>query len=116
MASVKVRKGMPSVQLTKNEFAKRIRERFYDPDFDKLTPAIDKIIATAWRTYDEYHKSPRVRRAGAGFADPDFELPIEWLETRARIRAAARWQKECEITIAHPHCQRFITQRSHLSR
>jgi multimeric flavodoxin WrbA len=64
MARVKVRKGMPSVQLTKNEFAKRIRERFYDPDFDKLTPAIDKIIATAWRTYDEYHKSPRVRRAG----------------------------------------------------
>ena len=96
MASVKVRKGMPSVQLTKNEFAKRIRERFYDPDFDMLTPAIDKIIATAWRTYDEYHKSPRVRRAGAGFADPDFELPIEWLETRARIRAAARRQKNAK--------------------
>src|SRR5207237_10094813 len=37
MARIKVRKGMPSVQLTKNELAKRIRERFYDPDFDKLT-------------------------------------------------------------------------------
>ncbi len=96
MARIKLRKGMPSVQLTKNEFAKRIRERFYDPDFGKLTPAIDKIIATAWRTYDEYHKSPRARRAGAGFADPDFKLPIEWLETRARIRAAERRQKDAK--------------------
>jgi hypothetical protein len=115
MARIKVRKGMLSVQLIKNEFAKRKRERFYDPDFDKLTPAIDKIIATAWRTYDEYHKSPRARRAGGGFADPDFKLPIEWLETRADPGRGAP-AKGCKITVAHPHRQRFITQRPHLSR
>jgi hypothetical protein len=70
MVRIKVRKGMPSVQLTENEFAKRIRERFYDPDFDKLTPEIDRIIATAWRTYDEYHKSPRPPISASPWASP----------------------------------------------
>ena len=30
MARIKVRKGMPSVQLDKAAFAQRIRQRFYD--------------------------------------------------------------------------------------
>ena len=34
--STKVRKGMPSVQLTKAEFADRFRSRFYDPAFDAV--------------------------------------------------------------------------------
>jgi multimeric flavodoxin WrbA len=94
MARIKVRKGMPSVQLTKDEFSKRMRERFYDPEFDRLGAELDKVIAVAWKAYDEYHKSPRMRRAGTGFADPDFELPVEWLETRRDIRAAEQRQKE----------------------
>jgi hypothetical protein len=32
--STQVRKGMPSVQLTKSEFAQCFRSRFYDPGFD----------------------------------------------------------------------------------
>jgi multimeric flavodoxin WrbA len=93
MPRIKVRTGMPSVQLTREEYEKRMRARFYDPEFDALKPEIDRIIATAWKTYDEYRKSPRTRRAGKGFADPDFELPIEWLETRATVQAAEKRQK-----------------------
>ena len=64
MPKVKVRTGMPSVQLDKAEFKRRFRERFYDPDFEPLRAEIDKIAETAWFTYDEYHKSPRVTKAG----------------------------------------------------
>ena len=94
MAKIKVRAGMPSVQVTEDEFARRIRERFYDPAFDGVAGEIDKIIAVAWKAYEEYRKSPRTRRAGQGFADPDFDLPIEWLETRRNIREAERRQKD----------------------
>ena len=94
MASVKVRKGMPSAQLGKAEFADRLRRRFYDPGFEKLRPEIEAIVETAWTAYDEYHKSPRTRRAGPGFTDPSFELPVEWLEARDAIRAAEKRQKD----------------------
>ena len=89
----KVRKGMPSVQLTKEEFSKRARERFYDPTFTTVTAEIDRIIDVAWKNYTESHKSPRTRRAGRGFNDPEFLLPIEWLETRKAIEQAEKRQK-----------------------
>lgn len=85
-----VRKGQPSTKLTRDEFTKRLRERFYDPSFAPLAADIDRIIATAWDGYDLYRKSPRTRKAGPGFADPDHELPIEWLDARDRILTAQR--------------------------
>src|SRR5579872_3830702 len=93
MAKVRVRKGMPSVAVHKAEFYRVIRERFYDPTFESLQPEIDKIVETAWRNYHEYHKSPRKQRAGPGFADPDFELAVEWLAARKAIARAERQQK-----------------------
>jgi len=94
MAQLKVRKGMPSVQLTKEEFTKRIRDRFYDPAFEELNGEIEKIIEKAWEGYDKYRKSPRTRAAGRGFADPNFKLPIEWLEAKKAIEQAEKRQKE----------------------
>jgi multimeric flavodoxin WrbA len=93
MTKVRVRKGMPSVAVSKAEFSRRIHERFYDPAFEGLGPEIDKIVATAWRNYLEYRKSPRTQRAGRHFADPDFELPVEWLQAREAIVRAERRQK-----------------------
>ena len=52
------------------------------------------MIDVAWKVYHEYHKSPRKRKAGPEFADPEFELPVEWLEARARIHEAERLQKD----------------------
>ena len=53
MPKPKVRKGMPSVQLTKEEFSKRFRERFYDPTFSAVGPEIEKVIPVAWKNYIE---------------------------------------------------------------
>jgi multimeric flavodoxin WrbA len=84
-----VRKGQGDVKLSREEFSRRLGERFYDPAFDPVRPEIDRIIEVAWNNYDEYHKSPRKRKPGAGFADPEFELPIEWLDARQAIQTAA---------------------------
>lgn len=82
------RTGQGDVKLSREEFARRLSERFYDPAFDAVRPEIDRVIEVAWRVYDEYHKSPRKQKAGPGFHDPDFELPTEWLETREQIQQA----------------------------
>ena len=93
MPKPKVRTGTPSAQLSREEFSKRARERFYDPSFTAVASEIDSIIEVAWKNYSEYHKSPRTRRAGPGFSDPDFSLPVEWLETRNAIQQAEKRQK-----------------------
>ena len=91
---VEVRKGQGDVKLTRAEFERRLRQRFYDPAFARVERQIDDIVQVAWEAYDDYRKSPRMRKAGPGFADPEFELPVEWLETRARIQDAERQQKD----------------------
>jgi multimeric flavodoxin WrbA len=85
-----VRKGQGDVALSREEFERRFRERFYDPAFDAVADEIRRVADVAWTAYDGYHKSPRTRKAGTGFADPEFALPIEWLDTRERIHAAQR--------------------------
>ncbi|HET7202462.1 MAG TPA: flavodoxin family protein [Steroidobacteraceae bacterium] len=80
-----VRKGQGDVKLSREEFGRRLRERFYDPAFEPADVELERIVDIAWRNYDEYHKSPRTRRAGEEFADADFELPVEWLAARAAI-------------------------------
>jgi multimeric flavodoxin WrbA len=92
--SPSVRKGQGDVKLSRDEFARRLGERFYDQAFDPVRADIDRIIDVAWKNYDEYHKSPRKRKAGPGFADPEFELPLEWLETREAILSAERKQHD----------------------
>lgn len=96
MDRIAVRKGMPDVQLNREEFERRFRDRFYDPAFKANEEAIRAITETAWNGYDEYRKSPARRAAGPGFADPEEELSVEWLETRARIAAAEARRKDPE--------------------
>ena len=94
MGDPAVRKGQGDVGLSHDEFARRIRERFYDPAFDAVRSELDRVIEIAWSGYHDYRKAPRKRKAGPGFADPDYELSVEWLETRERILAAERIQRE----------------------
>ena len=91
---VDVRKGQGDVKLTREEFERRLRQRFVDPAFERAERQITDIVQIAWEAYDEYRKSPRKRKAGPGFADPEFELPIEWLETRERIDQAEREHRD----------------------
>jgi multimeric flavodoxin WrbA len=83
-----VRKGQGDVALSREEFDRRLGERFRDPAFDSVRAEIGKVLDVAWNGYDEYRKSPRTRKAGPGFADPDFDLPVEWLAARQAIRDA----------------------------
>jgi multimeric flavodoxin WrbA len=89
-----VRKGMPETKLSREQFAARMREFFYDPAFAPLTAEIDRIVAVAWDGYDNSRKSPRTRKAGPGYADPDYDLSIEWIEASRRIKEAEQRQKE----------------------
>lgn len=89
-----VRKGQGDVKLTREEFERRLRKRFYDPEFQKVERQIAEIIEVAWQAYDKYRMTPRKRKAGPGFAEPEFELSIEWLETRERIQQVEREQKD----------------------
>src|SRR6185503_5233785 len=89
MASPPIRRGMPSVELSKAEFARRFKNRFYDPAFEAHADKIDALTEVAWDAYFEGRKSPRTRRAGPGFADPDYELSVEWIEARQAVDAAA---------------------------
>jgi multimeric flavodoxin WrbA len=88
-----VRTGQGDVKLAREEFERRFRERFYDPAFADVSPELDRVVEVAWKAYDEYRKSPRTRKAGPGFADPEFELPVEWLEARENVRRAEQEQK-----------------------
>src|SRR3979409_1564982 len=90
MAPVDVRKGMPSVELSREEFEKRYRSRFADPAFRPLQRELDAIIAAAWDGYINYRKAPLTRMAGPGFADPDYDLSVDWLAAREAILAAQR--------------------------
>jgi multimeric flavodoxin WrbA len=89
------RKGQGDVSLSREEFSRRLAARFYDPLFDGVRTEIEQVIDVAWTSYSRSHKSPRTRKAGNEFADPDYDLSVEWLETRARIQqASARYQDQ----------------------
>jgi len=89
-----VRKGQGSTKLTRDEFRRRFRDRFYDPAFEAASAELDRLEEVAWEAYDEYRKDPRTRKAGPEFADPDHELSIEWLETRARVQEAEKKHRD----------------------
>jgi multimeric flavodoxin WrbA len=82
------RKGMPDPRLGKAEFTRRFLQQFRDPGFRRLDDALDDIAAVAWEAYDAGRKAPHTRKAGAGFADPNYDLALEWLDAREAIAKA----------------------------
>ena len=86
------RKGQAQELHSREEFRERFLQRFRDPAFDAERDAIARIEAIAWSAYHEERKWPRRAPAGPGFAEPDYELGVEWLETSRRLRELqARW-------------------------
>jgi multimeric flavodoxin WrbA len=81
---------MPDPKLSEVEFKARYREQFTDPAFEKLIDEIDRIAAVAWNAYSESRKSPVTRKAGPDFADPDYQLSIDWLAARQAILDAQK--------------------------
>jgi len=87
---VRLVREQPSVMLSQEEFLRRFRERFRDPAFERVDAELDRVGRIAWAAFRDDCKSPRTRKAGPGFSDPDYDLPIEWWETREKIHAAER--------------------------
>jgi multimeric flavodoxin WrbA len=93
-----VRKGQGDTKLSRAEFSKRYRAHFYDPAFDSLRAEIEKLEDAAWDGYSNSRKSPRTRKAGPEFADPDYDLSLEWIAARDAIRVAERAQRDPAAT------------------
>jgi multimeric flavodoxin WrbA len=91
---VDIRKLMPDVALSREQFAARMRQRFADPAFRPLGADIERIVQIAWEAYDGGRKAPITQKAGPGHADPDYDLSVEWIEARRRIDEAERRQKD----------------------
>jgi len=84
------RHGMPSARLSEIEFKERFLSQFIDPAFAPLSSELDRLVSAAWDAYANSRKSPRTRKAGPDFADPDYDLSVDWLEARVAIAEARR--------------------------
>jgi multimeric flavodoxin WrbA len=82
------RKGMPSVQLDEKEFKRRFKCQFSDPAFDAVADALERVADVAWDGYEHSRKSPRTRKAGADYANPDYDLAEDWIAARTAIDKA----------------------------
>lgn len=82
------RRGMPSPRLDRADFNRRFLAQYADPAFDPLRTELDRVAAAAWDAYDNSRKSPATRKAGPGYADPDYDLSEDWIAARAAVDAA----------------------------
>src|SRR5690242_1588035 len=89
-ATPRVRTGQTPTKLSKDEFIRRWNQTFYDPAFEQKRAELYEIAEIAWEAYNDSRKAPRTRKAGPGFADPEHELSIEWLDAREKIIAAQK--------------------------
>jgi len=83
-----VRKGQAPAMLARDAFHERFVQSFFDPAYRAEDAAIARLEAIAWDAYQQGRKAPVTHKAGAGFADPDYDLSDEWRATRDRLVAA----------------------------
>ena len=85
-----VRKGQAPEHLDRDEFGRRFRRNYVDPAFRAEDDAIVRLEEIAWQAYSEGRKAPITKKAGPGYADPDYDLSVDWIEAKAQIEAAQR--------------------------
>ncbi|MDQ6679420.1 MAG: flavodoxin family protein [Pseudomonadota bacterium] len=87
-----VRKGQAPGPLQRGEFTVRFRNAFMDPAFRSEDDALGRLEGIAWQAYSEGRKAPVTRKAGPGYADPEYELSVDWIAAKERIdEARAVW-------------------------
>lgn len=82
------RKGMPDTTLDEPAFRARYLERFADPAFGDVAAELEKVVQVAWDAYSNHRKAPVTRKAGPEFADPDYDMSVDWLAARDAIATA----------------------------
>ncbi len=91
----KVRKGQYQGELTRAQFNDHFEKSFVDPAFDQERAALKRIQDIAWDGYIDGRKAPLTKPAGKGFADPSYELSVDWRATRDELeRLEARQKKK----------------------
>ena len=88
VATPEPRTGSASPRLDEAEFKRRFRSQYQDDAFAPLETELGRIADAAWDAYLHERKSPRTRKAGPGYADPDYDLAADWIAARAAIDAA----------------------------
>src|SRR6478735_942612 len=103
--TTEIRKGQAPAPLERGEFALRFRKAFVDPAYRAEDAAIDRLEAIAWDAYRDGRKAPITRKAGPGYADPDYDLSVEWIEAKERLeRARQAWADPATRTRALVIC------------
>jgi multimeric flavodoxin WrbA len=90
MRAPEPRKGMPDPQLDEETFKRRFLSQFTDQAFDRLDEAKAAMAGAAWDAYSHHRKAPRTQKAGPGYADPDYDLAVDWIAARAAVDEARR--------------------------
>jgi multimeric flavodoxin WrbA len=88
------RKGQFGDMLSREEFRQRFNSSFGHPDFESVQHALAQVEEVAWDTYINEKKLARTQKAGPEFADPDYDLSVEWKDTRDKLLAAEARQKD----------------------
>ncbi|KRC84575.1 NADPH-dependent FMN reductase [compost metagenome] len=91
-----VRTGQYTGPLARDVFRVRFMRRFYDPAFQAEGDALDRLEAIAWDAYEGSRKAPITVKAGPGYADPEYDLSVEWKEAHDRLARAAEIQSQPE--------------------
>ena len=89
-----VRTGQAPAKLGRNEFHLQFMRSFQDPDFGPVQAALAQVEEVAWINYRDSRKAPVTQKAGSEFADPDYDMSVEWKATRDRLLEAEKKQKD----------------------
>jgi hypothetical protein len=82
--------GNPGAELDRVEFARRYLQQFVDPAFDAVRGELDHVAAIAFENYSASRKAPVTRKAGPGYADPDYDLSVDWIAAKQTIDNAQK--------------------------
>jgi len=88
------RKGQAPAVLKRDEFHIEFRRSFFDPSFAAVQTEIEKVEQVAWENYINGKKAPITAKAGPEFAEPDYDLSVEWKSTRDKLIAAEDRQRD----------------------
>lgn len=94
MTAPKIRKGQADWPIPRALFEERMRERFRNPDFKPFKDDIEQLIEIAWKSYKDSNKSPYTQKAGEGYANPGYDLSVDWLKAQKDIAQAQRHHED----------------------
>jgi len=91
---IKPRTGQAPPPLGRDEFHVQFVRSFSDPSFHQVKEALAQVEQVAWVNYQEGHKEPITEKAGPNFADPGYDLSVEWKASSQRLIQLEALQKE----------------------